>query len=555
MNNIIIGDSDFFNGFAPSPYTTFDAWSAAMDEYIATMKANKGNNKDVLVYADDLEFSHSNGGFYTGQGYMSPTFTSGHNIPGYTWKSLLAALSAKLHAQGMTLSLQCGPANNYDANHGPNGIWGQYTCVQDFIHSNVDVQQAYITDLCRMTVDVNPDVILIIQEPQTTYAISLTTTYYAFLQSACAQIKAANPNVKCAVMANPWWFDDPEHNPDVFLDNMCAGDTGKWINLPADTMFYSHAGMYQYQNTESPPTYPDWAISYYLRDWVNAKAQLIAAYAKAKYAWGSLGIINALARDIPVVIENIGCDEHLRSTYNGGNDDNKDKLQFLKDLGEWCAQNGVGWNTSGIPLAGGWGTPSSWVFSTPSSLNAFGKAIYATVQASAPAPSPRTLSTPVILPPVLSKSTISLGESVTTLMTVSGGKGIPTGTVNSTVSVTGINGEYKVFGSPKTLVDGVAVSESYATNIPGTYYFGVMYSGDSHYSIYCSSGPATLIVTSIPQPAPAPTINYQELFNTDETKIVDLTAQVKTLQTQANTDNALIVTLQKKISVAQQSLQ
>lgn len=548
MTNII-GDSDFFNGFAPSPYTTYAAWSTAMDEYIATMKANKGNNKDVLVYADDLEFSHSNGGFYTGQGFMSPTFTSGHNIPGYTWNALLAALSAKLHAQGMTLSLQCGPANNYDENHGPNGIWGQYTCVQDFLHANIDVQQAYITDLCRMAVDVNPDVILIIQEPQTTYAISLTTTYYAFLQNACRQIKAANPNVKCAVMANPWWFDDPTHCPDTFLDNMCEGSTGKWKNLPADTMFYSHCGMYQYQNTETEPPYPDWAISYYRRDWDTAKAQLIEAYAKEKYAWGSLGIINARARGIPAVIENIGCDEHLRATYNGGNDDSQDKLQFLKDIGEWCAQNGVGWNTSGIGLAGGWSEPSSWVFSTPSSLNAFGKAIYSTVQAASASP-PQALSTPVILPPVLNDTSISLGSGVTIMMRVTevNGKGVPTGTVNSTVSTTGITGEYKKFGEAKTLINGYAISDAYKPSAVGTYYFGIIYNGDATYALSYSSGPATLTVKSIPQPAPAPTIDYQTLFNTDETKIAGLNTQITTL-------NALIVTLQKKISVAQQSLQ
>lgn len=543
--NIIIGDSDFFNGFAPAPYTSYEAWSAAMDSYIATMKANKGNNKDVLVYTDDTQVSPSTGGFYVGNGFMSPTFDSGHNIPGYTFKSLLAALSTKLHAQSMTLTLQCGCWNNYN-----NPEWFPATNTQDFIHLNPEVQQAYIADLCRMALDVNPDIILVMQEPQTDYAITLTTTYYTFLQSACSQIKAANPNVKCAVMANPWWFNDPTHCPDTFLDNMCEGSTGKWINLPADTLFYSHAGMYQYTNTESPPEYPDWAISYYNRDWVTAKAQLIAAYAKPKYAWGSLGLINALARGIPAVIENIGCDARLRTTYNGGNDDSRDKLHFLNDISQWCAQNGVGWNTSGINLGGGWSAPSSWVFSSPTSLNAFGKAMYSNVQTiSTPTTSPPSSLPPIIPPPILNNTPISLGSSVTVSMRVSGvsGAGLPTGTVNSTVSTT-LYGEYKIFGSTKTLVGGVATSDVYKPSVVGTYYFGISYNGDATYLSGYSSGPATLNVTSIPQPAPAPTINYQELFNADETKITGLNTQITTLTEQ-------VTTLQKKISVAQQTLQ
>jgi hypothetical protein len=80
---------------------------------------------------------------------------------------------------------------------------------------------------------------------------------------------------------------------------------------------------------------------------------------------------------------------------------------------------------------------------------------------------------------LLSATTIIIGGNVTDTATVTGGAGVPTGTVIFEVSPDGIT--FFTLGVTKTLVGGVATSDSYTPLSAGTYYFQAVYSGDGDY--------------------------------------------------------------------------
>lgn len=83
---------------------------------------------------------------------------------------------------------------------------------------------------------------------------------------------------------------------------------------------------------------------------------------------------------------------------------------------------------------------------------------------------------------LLSDNIISLGDSVTDDVTVSGGSGTPTGTVIFQVSTNG-GLTFTAFGAIKTLDgSGNATSDSYTPTSLGTAYFRAIYSGDSVYN-------------------------------------------------------------------------
>ncbi|MCW4030294.1 MAG: Ig-like domain-containing protein [Candidatus Bathyarchaeota archaeon] len=76
----------------------------------------------------------------------------------------------------------------------------------------------------------------------------------------------------------------------------------------------------------------------------------------------------------------------------------------------------------------------------------------------------------------------STTDSVVDTAFVTGVSGLPTPTGTITFQVSKDNGvTWSNYGSVKTLVDGVATSDSYAITAVGTYYFRAIYSGDSIY--------------------------------------------------------------------------
>jgi len=81
---------------------------------------------------------------------------------------------------------------------------------------------------------------------------------------------------------------------------------------------------------------------------------------------------------------------------------------------------------------------------------------------------------------LLSATTITIGGNITDTATVTGGAGVPTGTVIFEVSPDGIT--FAALGVTKTLVGGVATSDSYTPALAGTYYFRAVYSGDASYN-------------------------------------------------------------------------
>jgi hypothetical protein len=81
---------------------------------------------------------------------------------------------------------------------------------------------------------------------------------------------------------------------------------------------------------------------------------------------------------------------------------------------------------------------------------------------------------------LLSATTITIGGNITDTATVTGGAGVPTGTVIFEVSPDGIT--FAALGVTKTLVGGVATSDSYTPALAGTYYFLAVYSGDANYN-------------------------------------------------------------------------
>jgi hypothetical protein len=96
----------------------------------------------------------------------------------------------------------------------------------------------------------------------------------------------------------------------------------------------------------------------------------------------------------------------------------------------------------------------------------------------------------------LSSSSITLGDSVTDMVTVTGlGDGFPgpTGTVDFQVS-TDSGATWNKFGATKTLVSGSATSDSYTPMAAGDYYFRAVYSGDSNYAGKTSTNEEKLTV-------------------------------------------------------------
>ena len=128
--------------------------------------------------------------------------------------------------------------------------------------------------------------------------------------------------------------------------------------------------------------------------------------------------------------------------------------------------------------------PNSKEFSITSTGQYYFIAVYGGDTNNNPAtssPEPFTVSsTSATTTTALSSSSITLGETVTDTVTVTGSVGTPTGTVDFQVSTDGST--FAKFGATKTLASGSATSDAYMPLAAGTYYFRAVYSGDSAYS-------------------------------------------------------------------------
>ena len=146
---------------------------------------------------------------------------------------------------------------------------------------------------------------------------------------------------------------------------------------------------------------------------------------------------------------------------------------------------------------------------------------------------------------LLSETTITLGDSITDTVTVTGLGGLfptPTGTVQFQVQFGA--GSFTNFGAVETLVDGQATSDPYTPMAAGSYHFRAIYSGDSNYFGAQSGDLAepltvekytptvttelsattitlggsitdTVTVTGLPSPFPVPTGSVQFQVSTD----------------------------------------
>ena len=372
----INGVDDVFNGGAPLPYTSYYDWSTAMDNYIATLKANGGTNLNYLMVSNDAAISYL-GGFYTlasngGSGKMDPSYYGGINI-GHTVDSLLHDLGVKLHAQGMTLTIQAMTLSGST----------QTTALE----GNTGNKDSWIAGLVRIVNDVNPDYVDVLSEPENSWS---ATELIAFYVQAATAIKAADSSVIIGVSSNPWWYSDSTHNANYFLDQACSGSTGKWINLPSDTIFITHSGYYMYNNVYTVGSDPSWWNEYITGSYAGAKSDMIAIQLTP------CGIQDALNRGIYVLIENVGTNEN---PYSGELSNQADKIQFLTDISSWAKQNGIGWTTSGagMDLTG---EPDSWVFASTTTLNAFGYALLTVplIINASPTPTPSPSPTPTASP-------------------------------------------------------------------------------------------------------------------------------------------------------------
>ncbi len=103
-------------------------------------------------------------------------------------------------------------------------------------------------------------------------------------------------------------------------------------------------------------------------------------------------------------------------------------------------------------------------------------------------------------------SPITLGGSVTALVTVTGSAGTPTGTVTFQVS-TDSGTTWSTFGAVKTLTSGSATSDSYTPLAVSTNYrLRAVYSGDSTY-VGVTGAAAALTVNKFTPTVPAPTVS------------------------------------------------
>ena len=112
----------------------------------------------------------------------------------------------------------------------------------------------------------------------------------------------------------------------------------------------------------------------------------------------------------------------------------------------------------------------------------------------------------------LGASSIALGQSVTdnaTVIGLSGGFPMPTGTVDFQVSING--GSWTVFDAGVGLIGNSAISAFYIPSVIGEYHFQAVYSGDSNYLSSMSGSEAEPLAVSTPIGVPGISVTTTEL--------------------------------------------
>lgn len=185
----------------------------------------------------------------------------------------------------------------------------------------------------------------------------------------------------------------------------------------------------------------------------------------------------------------IGQSPTLTATVSGAFGTPTGTVQFLA--------NNVNFG-SPVTLVNGVATLSSQSFAAPGSYAV--KAQYnGDTNYTAAVSSPTTLTVSQAAPSVAlstSTTTLAIGQSPTLTATVSGALGTPTGTVQFLAN--NVN-----FGSPVTLVNGVATLSSQSFAAPGSYVVKVQYSGDSNYT----AGTSSTITLTVNQATPGITLS------------------------------------------------
>jgi PKD repeat protein len=104
-------------------------------------------------------------------------------------------------------------------------------------------------------------------------------------------------------------------------------------------------------------------------------------------------------------------------------------------------------------------------------------------------------ATPTVPAPTLSETTITLGDSVTASVTVSGSAGTPTGQVTFEFSTNG-GADWSQLGAVKTLSGGSATSDAYSPTTVGDHLIRAVYSGDDNYN--GATGSAVTLTVNVP---------------------------------------------------------
>jgi flagellin-like protein len=116
-----------------------------------------------------------------------------------------------------------------------------------------------------------------------------------------------------------------------------------------------------------------------------------------------------------------------------------------------------------------------------------------------------SMLTPNVPAPTLSQTSITLGNSITASVTVTGTGATPTGTATFQSSPDGTT--WSDIGTPVTLTAGAATSTAFTPSSAGTYSIRVVYSGDSVYNGATGLSSTLTVNNKLTPTVPAPTLN------------------------------------------------
>ena len=338
---VLFGSDDVFATWTSNngQYSSYSAWSSAMDNYISTLKANHGNAVDVLI--DAGEPNGNNAGFSS-----SALWASSTAAPGYTYWELLIDFSAKLHSQGMYL-----------------GIQPTYSTTADFVNliSSSALTSSYCSQYATIVSAIHPDLCNIYSEPEdladnNPVSPSFMSTYVSFCSTVANALVSANPSIKLGVMGCPWW-DGRSLFPDG--NNYFASGTSMFSHLPAGTIFLTHINYGVGAGSGG-----GYWTEYYNGNLAQAKTDFYTALLSY------YGVQDCTSNGVSVMFE-----------AAGGLQSNPNINQFLTDTCTFCKTYNIGWFTSGTISSYVNNVVYPWAFYTsgnPSSktLNSYGQLMF-----------------------------------------------------------------------------------------------------------------------------------------------------------------------------------